>query len=491
MIGRRQWRGGARVALQGALFVLCLLTVACVRRLVTDDTLSVFGDLALNGTALLVLGSAAAMAGVLALSPASGAWAFRRGRVGLCAIPVGLILLGALFVKASYCDVSIELESLVRASEPPDPETVIAVGPGGADVRLSGALVAGAAARLEALLAGHPSVTRIHLTSEGGLADEGQAIGDVIAAHGLTTYVPDFCVSACTLAFVRGRERLVLANARVGFHAPFEEGLFGTEIEDDSSAQRQAYLVAGVDPAFVNDALATPAADLWIPPPERLIAAHVATAIVDSYRFPDSNLDGDATPAAARALVLRNFRILAPFEARAPAVVDRVAAWYLDAYRAGLSEGEALDGLRRAVSLAASAVLADADDATLARAARTFAEAMAAARAPGDCLAIAASGDAVTAASYLDRSRSTTRLVDLLDAALAHPGSREGAAGAARGLALRASTCEQALAAYAAVLRRPDAEVAFFMRQILGDARGMEVAQRTSPITRTSMTTAP
>ena len=482
MIVRRQRHGGACVALQVALFVLCSLGVVFVRHVVGGDTLSVAGDLALTGLAVLLLGSAAAIACLLALSPVPSPRVSRPRRLGFFAIPIGLIMLGGLFVKASYADVSVDLESILRAGEPPDPETVIVLGPGGEDVRLSGQLSAGAAGRLDALLNKNPTVKRIHLTSEGGLADEGQAIGDVIAAHGLTTYVPDYCVSACTLAFVRGTERLLLPNSRLGFHAPFEEGLFGTPIEGDSSVQRLAYLAAGIEPAFVTAALAVPASDLWIPEPERLIGANVATGLVDTYRFPDSNLDGAVTSMDARALVLRNFSILAPFEARSPTVVDRIASWYHEAYRRGLSEGEVLDGLKRAVRFAVSSALTGADDATLVQAARTVADAMAsaAATAPADCLAIGVTGDAIKASHYLGR------FVGVVADALAHPLPGGVANGIDTGSTPRVSTCAEARGLYAAVLRGPDREVASFMRRLL--AGSGDVAERAAnSITRASM----
>ena len=507
MIGRVDWRSGSRVLLQTALFIACYLALSVVCQRVAEDTLSAAGNLTLVGIALLVLGASVTIACAIAKScPA----ALRATRLALCAAPVGLVLLGGVFIKTSYADVSIQLEALIHANDPPEPDTTIVLGPDGSDVRLSGQLGPGAAARLDALLRQHSSVKRIHLTSEGGLADEGQAIGDVIAAHALTTFVPDYCVSACTLAFVRGTERLLLPNARIGFHAPFEEGLFGVPIEEDSSAQRRDYLAAGVDPGFVTAALAVPAADLWIPDPERLVAARVATGVVDTYRFPDSNLDGAANQAGARAVVLRNFKALAAFEAHAPEIVDRIAAWYYDAYRIGLSEGEVVKGITRAVDLAVSSALRDADDVMLVHFARTISDAMAAAarRAPEECLAIGRNADLVKATHYLGRSgaggqdagRSNAggsnaggsgpnadRFLDLLVAAMAHPSYAGAVDDTAFDSMLRADSCAQAREAYATVLRGPDREVALFLRRVLTGS-GMQVARRSSPITRASLT---
>lgn len=242
----------------------------------------------------------------------------------------------------------------------------IALGPHGRDVRLSGELTDGVAERLSRLLDAHPSVERIHLTSEGGLVDEGAAIGALVARRGLVTYVPDYCVSACTLAFVRGRERLILEGARLGFHAPYEAGPFGIEIEADSAPERAAYLDAGVEPTFVDAALRVRPGDLMIPDATRLIAARVATGIVDAYRFPDSTLDDGPDPIHARAVLLRNVPILTEIETVAPDRVREIVAWYLDGYGQGRSEGEAVDGVRRRAARIVSGALRHAEAATLA-----------------------------------------------------------------------------------------------------------------------------
>ncbi|CAO4163328.1 hypothetical protein [Methylorubrum populi] len=252
------------------------------------------------------------------------------------------------------------------ATAPDAPATRITLGPGGRDIRLSGELTEGAAERLARLLDDHDAVERIHLTSEGGLVDEGTAIGALIAERGLVTYVPDYCVSACTLAFVRGRERWVLAEARLGFHAPYETGPFGVEIAADSAPERAAYLAAGLTADFVDAALAVRPDDLMIPDAETLVRAGVATGIVAADRFPDSTLDDGADPERARAAVLRDVPLLDEIEAGAPGTVAAVAAWYLDGYRHGRSEADAFDGIRRRAADAITRSLGGAEPAVLA-----------------------------------------------------------------------------------------------------------------------------
>lgn len=220
----------------------------------------------------------------------------------------------------------------------------VARGPGGRDLRLAGDLTAGVAARVAALLAAHPQVERLHLTSDGGLVDEGAAIGALVATRGLATYVPDVCVSACTLIFVRGRARFLAAGARLGFHAPYTIGAHGRMRPVDPTPERAAYRAAGLPAGFVARALAVPPAGIWIPDAAELQAAGIATGIVGLDRFPDSTLDADPSADGARAAILRALPIL---RLAGPADLDRIARWYRDGYEAGLPEAEVIAGLRR------------------------------------------------------------------------------------------------------------------------------------------------
>ncbi len=381
-----------------------------------------------------------------------------------------------------YARLSLELESRL-GTDLPGAETRIVLGPGGRDVRLYGELTEGAGARLERLLTENPGAERIHLTSEGGLVDEGAAIGAAIARHRLATYVPDFCVSACTLAFVRGRERFIMAATRLGFHAPYEAGLFGQVFRADGAPERAAYIAAGVSAEFADTALRVASQDMWFPEPDRLLKAGVATSLVDPSRFPDSTLDDGDDAAHARAAVLRNLDLLHGLEARAPRIVDGIAAWYLDAYRSGLSEAEAFESLKRLAARSLARALRGADDRSLVAVGRHLLTAMEAVRAsPATCAAIGAHGDLVLARQVLRQDESGTGEAEDLAAralvarALGHadrpvPEPAALAADALRPLAAPPpSACAGLRAAYAVALARPQREAAAALRGLIDPA---------------------
>ena len=251
---------------------------------------------------------------------------------------------------------------LAQRFAPEEAGARVVLGPGGADVRVAGDLMDGVALQVANLLAAHPNVRRIHLTSGGGLVEEGLALGALIAEHQLDTYVPDECASACTLAFVRGRARYLGASGRLGFRAPYEAGLFGQAFAVDAAPERAAYREAGLAADFTAEALAVASDDIWMPDADRLIRAGAVTEVVETDRFPDSTLDDDDALPAARAQVLRNLPILAQAE---PAAIDRIAAWYRDGYHDGRSEADALDGMRAHASAHLRGLFRRSDDATV------------------------------------------------------------------------------------------------------------------------------
>ncbi|MCJ2036186.1 hypothetical protein [Methylobacterium sp. J-068] len=398
---------------------------------------------------------------------------------------------GALMVSgmpsalgAAYAALSLRLEDRLqtRVAGPP---ARIALGPHGRDVRLAGEIGEGSAERLATLLAAHHDVTRIHLTSEGGLVEEATAIGDLIAARGLATYVPDYCVSACTLAFVRGSARYLVTNGRLGFHAPYDPGLFGQIVQADGAAERAAYVAAGVDPDFATQALGVASDSLWIPEAARLVQARVVTEIVDTDRFPDSTLDDDPSPVGARAAILRALPLLeglAPPDGSAWRAdrVSAMAAAYLDGYRAGRPEGEALDRLRARAQGEIARTLRGADDATWVEIGRTLLRAMRRAE-PQACLTIGGEGNLLVASETLSDDEAARGLLARAAGQEAGRGDAAAPAAAPRLASARGPRdCGGLIAAYAHALARPGAGPA--VRALAG--QGMRPAQEAAALPR-------
>lgn len=162
----------------------------------------------------------------------------------------------------------------------------IELGRGGQDLLLSGDLDEGIAVRVGAILATHPRIKRLHLTSDGGLVEEAMALGRLVTARGLSTYVPESCASACTLVFAHGRRRYLAVGGQLGYHAPYEVGADGRMIALDPAPERAAYRAAGLPRSFVARVMTVAPADIWVPDAAKLRAAGIVTDYVAADRFP-------------------------------------------------------------------------------------------------------------------------------------------------------------------------------------------------------------
>lgn len=87
-------------------------------------------------------------------------------------------------------------------------------------VKFSGAIVPGAADKLEKAMEGGDPIEEIWIGSSGGDAAEGLKIGKLIRSMGVPTRVPSGwgCASACNFAFMGGAIRVIDPNAAFAVH---------------------------------------------------------------------------------------------------------------------------------------------------------------------------------------------------------------------------------------------------------------------------------
>jgi hypothetical protein len=182
----------------------------------------------------------------------------------------------------------------VRLSD--DGETLYIVGSFDEGAYLRVAEVAEPASRLR----------RVYLASYGGVTIEGRMIGLYIRRRGLDTYVEQVCASACTMAFIAGRERVAGPAAKIGFHQGFSLNIDGSiEVAKDGPApyaadrgfpvlvgvsgtalMRQAFEIGGVEGTFIDRALATPSETMWYPEPAELRSARVESRFAAQPELP-------------------------------------------------------------------------------------------------------------------------------------------------------------------------------------------------------------
>lgn len=155
------------------------------------------------------------------------------------------------------------------------------------ELELAGGIPFGTFAALKKSLDEHPRVTIIHLNSSGGLVKEAMSIADLIRTRGLKTYTSGDCISACTLAFLAGQERLLGEKGRIGFHSPSLVGSNqpNSELNDVFS---RALKSRGASPVFIFKAITTSPDKLWFPDNAELKREYIITDVVDSRNYATS-----------------------------------------------------------------------------------------------------------------------------------------------------------------------------------------------------------
>lgn len=150
-------------------------------------------------------------------------------------------------------------------------------------VHLSGNFELGITRSLTKLLAQHPAVQGVVLSSDGGYVVEGRGVAKLIKARGLDTYVYDVCKSACTTAFIGGRERSMGDNGRLGFHQYWLEDGYPDSLLDPRQEQekdREFFQQQGIKPAFLKRVFDKPHNDIWFPSLPELLQSGVVQRIL-------------------------------------------------------------------------------------------------------------------------------------------------------------------------------------------------------------------
>lgn len=130
-------------------------------------------------------------------------------------------------------------------------------------------------------LARHPGTRLVHLESPGGRIGPARDVRDMIERGALDTYAGRECASACTIAFLAGRQRILAHDARLGFHQSFLPGVAREQLAAYEAEDRAHMTRRGVKAWFIERAFATANADMWFPSLMDLMLAGVVTHIRD------------------------------------------------------------------------------------------------------------------------------------------------------------------------------------------------------------------
>jgi len=243
------------------------------------------------------------------------------------------------------------------------PAVTLQVRADGKSLLLRGGINDGTAEALAQALDAAPSVGTVVLHSAGGWVQQGKRLAEVIRVRKLNTYVEEECSSACTIAFLAGKERAAEPDARIGFHAFRSIGTNETRRKFDEMEATKIYRQAGLSPEFIDQLVKTPPEMMWYPPHGELLAEGVLTRTSlggETARF--------ASTSMTRGQLLAEFDKLPALKAMAakyPQQYDAIVQSAWSTMQARRPDAEVMGAVRSELAKVSAALLPQADDATL------------------------------------------------------------------------------------------------------------------------------
>lgn len=303
---------------------------------------------------------------------AAGTWASankhvqRGGKAGWARAAKFMIVFGILRTLAAVGNMMPTLQEHLRVATGAQlgPGTTLQVRTDGRSILLSGGINDGSAEQLDRALETAPGVTTVVLSSGGGWVREGKMLADVIRKRGLNTYVEGYCASACTIAFLAGKERAAAPTAKIGFHASRSIGSSAATYSPEESAElRDIYRDAGLPDAFVREAIDTPHAKMWHPSHDALLSAGVLTR--KSVGGETAMLSTAIRSKAALVAEYKKIELFALLAERMPEEFDGIMETAWGKMQQGLTDAEIITAARAQLGAALPRFLPLATDETL------------------------------------------------------------------------------------------------------------------------------
>ncbi|QPF85386.1 RDD family protein [Bradyrhizobium genosp. L] len=174
----------------------------------------------------------------------------------------------------------------------------------GRTLEFSGGITFGVAKEMENFLGAMGNIRTVRLNSTGGRMLEAQKMADLIKARELTTYVAQDCLSACTVVFLGGKDRVLLkGRGRLGFHQVRFAGMTSASRSLAMSSEIARLERFGLSHAFAERAMSALPSSMWYPDQDELLREKVATRLFTPPLKPQAST-ADATasePAPAPA----------------------------------------------------------------------------------------------------------------------------------------------------------------------------------------------
>jgi hypothetical protein len=150
-------------------------------------------------------------------------------------------------------------------------------------IHIKGALGFGVSDKFIEILDKHSEVKGVILDSNGGRIFEGRELARIIVRRGLDTYSLKGCSSACTNAFIVGKNRYLSSEAKLGFHqygfiGPISEFLkeeLKEELLEEQKRDLAFFRQSGIKEKFIERMFIASNDDFWHPTVNEMLEANV------------------------------------------------------------------------------------------------------------------------------------------------------------------------------------------------------------------------
>jgi hypothetical protein len=181
----------------------------------------------------------------------------------------------------------------------------------------------------------HPTVRLVHLNSQGGRIGEARRLADLIESRSLSTYTSSGCSSACTVAFIAGKERLIATDANLGFHEYYFPGVDHDEMRRQQERDKRFFQAKGVTANFVTEMFLKPYTEVWNPNHDELLRARVIT------RYPEEDEVGLSGIKPSDSAKIEEFLAKKPvyvaLRSREPETYERIVTELRSGFQRGMS----------------------------------------------------------------------------------------------------------------------------------------------------------
>jgi hypothetical protein len=132
---------------------------------------------------------------------------------------------------------------------------------------ISGVISFGLARDVDNVLSANPQIKTVILNSDGGRIWEGENLLDVLTNRGVEETVTETgCSSACTIAFLAGKIRLMRNDKPLlGFHSISSPYYLKSSVNSENRRMHTLMVSHGISSAFANKSLSVSPNSMWYP----------------------------------------------------------------------------------------------------------------------------------------------------------------------------------------------------------------------------------